>query len=272
MKRSSPYPRLTKSYQGKFPFKIGTTSFIYPDHYIPNVKMLGPFMDEVELLLFESTQFEFLFSKPVVAELSRLSNKFKLSFNVHLPTDVSISHNERIHRQQAVDTLVSVIDRIAPLNPASLTLHIPYNEDSFKRDKLSGWRDRVRRNLEKLLNTGIRGDVIAVETLDYPFEIVADIVAALNLSICMDMGHLINHGYDPMEMFETFRAKIKIIHLHGVENRRDHLALDRLPAKFIEPVFSLMRKFNGSVSLEVFSYADLTASLEFLETIFYAGS
>ena len=49
------YPALSKSYKGLFPFKICTTSFIYPDHYIPNVKMLGPFVDEIELLVFESS-------------------------------------------------------------------------------------------------------------------------------------------------------------------------------------------------------------------------
>ena len=48
------YPALPKSYKGIFPFKIGTTSFIYPDGYVQNVKMLAPYLDEIELILFES--------------------------------------------------------------------------------------------------------------------------------------------------------------------------------------------------------------------------
>ncbi len=43
-----------KSYKGSYQFRLGTTSFIYPDHYLPNVKMLGPYLNEIELLLFES--------------------------------------------------------------------------------------------------------------------------------------------------------------------------------------------------------------------------
>ena len=35
-------------------FKLGTTSFIFPDHIIPNVRKLGAFFDEIELLVFES--------------------------------------------------------------------------------------------------------------------------------------------------------------------------------------------------------------------------
>ena len=85
------YPSLTKSYKGIFPFKICTTSFIYPDHYIPNVKMLGPYMDEIELLLFESQAVDSIPSNAVIAELGHLGREFDLSYNVHLPTDVSLT-------------------------------------------------------------------------------------------------------------------------------------------------------------------------------------
>ena len=44
------YPSLTKSYKGFYPFKLATTSFIYPDDYMPNVKMLGSFFDEIVFL------------------------------------------------------------------------------------------------------------------------------------------------------------------------------------------------------------------------------
>ena len=37
----SMYPSLDRSYKGIFPFNLGTTSFIYPDDYVPNVKMHG---------------------------------------------------------------------------------------------------------------------------------------------------------------------------------------------------------------------------------------
>ena len=45
---------LSKSYKGRFPFTLATTSFIYPDDYVPNVRRLGPYLDEIELLCYES--------------------------------------------------------------------------------------------------------------------------------------------------------------------------------------------------------------------------
>src|SRR5210317_1315717 len=98
------YPSLTKVYKGLYPFKICTTSFIYPDHYIPNVRMLGPYMDEIELLLFESLGSEVLPSRAVISELCRLAGDFDLSYNVHLPTDISISDRDPAQQQRAVET------------------------------------------------------------------------------------------------------------------------------------------------------------------------
>jgi len=37
-----------------FPFRLGATSCIVPAAIIPNIRFLGPYVDEVELVLFES--------------------------------------------------------------------------------------------------------------------------------------------------------------------------------------------------------------------------
>lgn len=47
------YPTLEKSHKGTFPFRLGTTSFIYPDNYETNVRLLAPYLDEIELLFLE---------------------------------------------------------------------------------------------------------------------------------------------------------------------------------------------------------------------------
>jgi hypothetical protein len=31
-----------------YPFRLGTASFIHPDHIVPNVEALAPFLDERE--------------------------------------------------------------------------------------------------------------------------------------------------------------------------------------------------------------------------------
>ncbi|MGD8492082.1 MAG: cobamide remodeling phosphodiesterase CbiR, partial [Desulfobacterales bacterium] len=151
------YPSLSKSYKGAFPFSIGTTSFIYPDDYVPNIKMLGPYLENIELLLFESQHTDALPSKQVITELAGLAADFNLTYNVHLPTDISISSREPGQQKKAVDTIFNVVERVTPLAPTTLTLHVPYDETSFEPETVESWQERVVKNLGTLLAGGISG-------------------------------------------------------------------------------------------------------------------
>ena len=259
------YSTLSKSYKGAFPFNIGTTSFIYPDDYVANVKMLGPYLENIELLLFESNHTDALPSKQVIGELANLAKDFNLTYNVHLPTDISISNRDPQKQSIAVETIVRVVERVAPLCPTTLTLHVPYHDDSLEEDDVKNWQERAIKNLDKILASGIPAQLISIENLDYPFEIVAPVISGLDLTICLDCGHLMLHGDDIQTFFNTYSAKTAIIHLYGVAKNHFHGALDQLSETKMAPIMRLLAKFNGIVSLEVFSYAHLDASLKFLE-------
>mgnify|MGYP001821953852 FL=1 len=259
------YPCLTKVYKGLYPFKICTTSFIYPDHYIPNVRMLGPYMDEIELLLFESLGPEVLPSRAVISELCRLAEEFDLSYNVHLPTDISISDRDLAQQQRAVQTMIRVMELVKPLDASALILHVPYSEKSYDEHIVENWRDKVYRNLAKIKSAVEIQDIITIETLDYPLELLEDIVLDLDLRICLDLGHLIVYDYDLIEVFKKYSYQTSVIHLHGVENDRDHTALDRLSDTLTATVLWILKRFTGVVSLEVFSFENLDASLKHIE-------
>lgn len=263
--RSNAYPRLTKSYKGAYPFKLGTTSFIYPDDYIPNVKMLGHYIDEIELLLFESVDIDTFFPGVVIDELERLATDLKVDYDVHLPLDISISDQDAQNQRHALNALTQIIERVSPLAPSTYCLHIPYNETDFESHSTKKWHARVRSNLEKLLDTGVDAFRISIENLDYPIDLIADIVMELNLSICLDVGHLLHRGDDVADAFNRYFSKISVMHLHGVANNQDHVSLDRLSEERFHPIMKILKRFAGVVSLEVFSFDDLNASLQYLE-------
>jgi sugar phosphate isomerase/epimerase len=258
------YPTLTKSHKGLYPFKICTTSFIYPDHYVPNVRMLGPYMDEIELLLFESQGTDALPSRKVIAELCRLAEEFDLSYNVHLPTDISISDRNPARQRRAVETMIQVIDRVRPLDPSALILHVPYTEKSQREPVVRNWQRRVDQSLKQIVS-GIENEkIIAFETLDYPLELLEDIIVDLDLGICLDLGHLMVYDYDVLEVFNKFAYKTSVLHLHGVENGCDHTTLKRLSDKLFDSVHQVLKQFTGVVSIEVFSFENLDSSLKYL--------
>ncbi|HBD08891.1 MAG TPA: hypothetical protein DCZ69_11580, partial [Syntrophobacteraceae bacterium] len=121
------YPQLPKSYKNAFPFKISAPSFIYPDDYIPNVQLLGPFLDEIELLCFESHPSS-LPSPTTIRELESLAREFRFTYNVHLPSDLDPGSPERKEQMRFIESILRVVDLTRPLEPTTYILHLPYNQ------------------------------------------------------------------------------------------------------------------------------------------------
>jgi sugar phosphate isomerase/epimerase len=258
------------------PFKLATTSFIFPDHIIPNVRKLGAFFDEIELLVFESQPEDVLPSKEDVQTLLSLSQQLNLTYNIHLPFDVSLTCSSLEKRQKAADTLLGVIDRFAPLTPTTHTLHLDMPPEMKKeithQQLLKKWQQRTREGLGALVAELAHPEIISIETLDYPFSLVEDLVAEFDLSVCIDAGHQIKYGHNLLETVEKHQLRTPIMHLHGVSfshgRVKDHTSLDKLPVNFFRQVQPILEKFTGVVSLEVFNLENLNRSLAFLSKRF----
>jgi len=260
------FPPLPKSYKGMFPFKIGTTSFIYPDSYVQNVKMLAPYLDEIELIFFESTPYS-LPSNHEIKELFSLSNEYDLSYNIHLPLDISLGASNSSIRHFAMETIKQVMDLTASLSPTTYTLHLPCEKIDVETEQIKCWKERTYLSMEMLCTSGFNSRIISIETLNYPLEWVEEILIDFNLSVCMDLGHLILYGLDMKDVFNRYKDRTSIIHLHGANESRDHQPLDFLSISNLKTILEMLNRFKGIVSIEVFSYDHLNASLKYLESI-----
>lgn len=258
-------PTLSSSFKNRFPFTLATTSFIYADDYVPNVRRLGPFVDEIELLLFESGSLP---SRKTIRELAALSREHAVGYDIHLPSDVSVGHVDPRRREGAVASLLRVFERVCPLSPSTLTLHIPWEGPSRRPEFFLPWKDRVRQSLAELISAVDNPARISVETLDYPLEWLADVIDEAGLAVCADVGHLLLQGQELPRVFDRFGSRVSIIHLHGVENGRDHLPLDCLPQTAADTVQRVLSEFRGIVSLEVFAFDALEVSLKWLDRRF----
>jgi sugar phosphate isomerase/epimerase len=261
------YHPLSKSYKNAYPFKLCTTSFIYPDGYVPNAKLLGPYLDEIELLLFESRP-GCLPKQNEINELSILAKEYDITYNIHLPTDISFAHKDPIMRQHTAETILRVLDLTSPLFPSTCTLHLSFDEASHEIENVIRWQELTYENIKQLINFGVKAEEISIENLNYPFEWVENIVREFNFAVCMDIGHLIVCGVDIKRFFDSYYDNISIIHLHGIEKGHDHKSLNKLPEKRAGEILEILKKFKKIVSIEIFSYDDLTTSLHFLEKYF----
>lgn len=261
------YPLLPKSYKGLFPFRICAPSFIYPAAWSENAKLLAPYLDEVELLFLESRFPDSFPSATEIETLRHISETHGLTYNIHLPTDISLGAPSRVQQEITVDALKKAVALSESLCPSTYTLHLAFDEASREKATLQAWQARIIGQLGKLLSWGIPSGKISIETLDYPFDWVADIITDLNLGICMDVGHLIVHGKDSADFYNRFQSRIDIIHLHGVQGQTDHLLLSPSTMPQKKTIIDILTSFDKTLSLEVFSYRDLSASLNWINSL-----
>ncbi len=249
-----------------FPFRLGTTSYIYPDQIVPNVAKLAPFLDEIELVLFESEGQD---NYPDEVELRNLMNfclKGEVGFNVHFPIDIFLGDKNEEVRFRGISVVKKVIERTRCLKPSLYTLHFDLRDKNGREETdIEAWRRRIIRSGGEIVKCGMEPGCISVETLGYPFEWIEDIVKEYGFSICLDIGHILIQNQDLSLYLERYLSRTSIIHFHGFQNGIDHLAIDRMPESTLQLIFSNLRNYRGIVSLEVFSIDDLKRSLIILE-------
>jgi sugar phosphate isomerase/epimerase len=254
------------------PFRLGTTSFIYPDHILPNVRKIGALFDEIELLVFESQPTDVLPSRADVRELGQLAQELNLSYNIHLPTDISLTDSSGTQRAKAADTLVRVVELFAPLSPTTFTLHLPMDRSSTTRQDLDAWDNQAKKGLALLVPRLPDPDLVSLETLWYAPDHLYRLVEEYGLSLCIDAGHHFKYGHDLRATFEGFKGHIPLVHLHGVDFSgpvpRDHIGLDRLPQDLFTMTTEMLTAYEGTVSLEVFNLENLNRSLKQLSRVF----
>jgi len=258
------YPNLPKSYKKAFPFKIGCPSYIFPDHIIPNVRAIGPYVDEIELILFESNS-ESLPTGKEIKMLETLSKDLDITYNIHLPLDIYLGSHDDSQRKESIETVIAIFNLTAPLNPTIHTLHLVYDCPADDEEYRIKWKSYLLESFEDLLSGRVAGESISIETLFYPLNWLDDLIDRFKLDVCMDIGHLILQNVQLLEVFERYHDNITMLHLHGVENGKDHRPLSYLSESNWKALARILMKYNGVVSIEVFSFDHLKASLEVFE-------
>jgi sugar phosphate isomerase/epimerase len=256
-----PHPDALRCLKGLFPFRLGTTSYIIPDAAIPNIRFLGPFVDEIELLLFESEGKHSLPSQAEIQDMRRLARDLGLVYNVHLPTDVFAGDPDQAKRRDFRETILRFMERTSPLDPTVYVLHCERREEDGRNpDNLRAWSDRVSESLEKIARSVADPKRIALENLEFPPEAVLPLAERFGMSLCLDIGHLQRYGHD-LSKLPLYLKRSSMVHLHGVSDGRDHLGVHRIPEETWSPIRRALSNFAGGVSIEVFNLKELLPSL-----------
>lgn len=257
--------------------RLGGPSWVYPEDVLPNVRRLAGWVQDVEWLVLEVTHG---LPGPEVAEgLAALGKAYGHSYTVHLPLDLPLGARDEHARHKAVETAREVIEATQRVQPWAYVLHLEPAPEAPDNAPAAGseagtdwspWHERVAESLHAL-GAGAGGEpIIAVENVpEYPPEALWPLLDRLDVSLCLDVGHLLRQGRDPRPLLERHLARTRVIHLHGVEDGHDHRSLAAMDQGVLAGLLRTIRRrsFHGVVTIECFAAEPFFESWELVEGI-----
>lgn len=259
-------PRLPRSWKNRYPFRLACPSFVYPADYDVNVDLLGPHVDEIELLLFES-QAASLPTPGMISRLADLGARHAVGYHVHLPTDMALVGDLAAGRCAAAAKISAITRLVAPLKPRFFILHLetPVDQGQAVVDDRRRWEDWACKGLQQLAAAGCDLQALRIENQFVPLDWLASVAEVFDLKLCLDIGHLHLTGAGLETVLSRWPTRIDALHIHGVADGRDHRSLACLPSRDQRLLARYLRSFRGSVTVEVFDYEGLDDSLRLLE-------
>ena len=164
-----------------------------------------------------------------IERLGALRAETGVSYTVHLPLwSIELSTPLKPVREGSVQVLLDTMEATLPLEPEVYVLHatgglaaefyhmdLPDLAQSFV---LRQFQKGARESIETLLaQTGVPSRQLAIETVEFPFDLTWELAEALDLSICLDIGHVLVGFSGPLGLFDVLEQclpRLSEVHLH----------------------------------------------------------
>ncbi len=227
------------------------------------------------------------FTTPTIERLAALKSELGLSYTVHLPLwSVELSTPLTPVRQGSIRAVLDILEAVGPLDPEVCVLHatgslagefyrMPFPEPA-RSLILRQFQGAAGESIRAILaESGLPSRKLAIETIEFPFDLTLEFAENLDLSICLDTGHVLAGFSGPIGLYEALELclpRLAEVHLHDapwqgpqkqIAYGMDHQPLgsgdldsrrllDRLEqADFAGPVIFELRVDQALASLEV---------------------
>lgn len=152
-----------------------------------------------------------------------------VTYTLHLPLwSVEPSTPLTPVRRGSVEAVVESIRTTRPLEPEVYVLHATgalaaefYNmkiSETARALILRQFQNGARESIQTLLaETGLPSRKLAVETIEFPLDLTLELAEELDLSICLDTGHVLAGfpgWFDFFEVVERVLPRLAEVHLH----------------------------------------------------------
>jgi sugar phosphate isomerase/epimerase len=242
------------------PWRLGSTSYVYPGDLVHNAERLAGQVADLELVLFdlESGQSN-LPSSGEVSRLAEVAARNGLTYTVHLPLDL---RSTRLEPHRSLRTAQRVIKLTAPLQPYAYIFHL----DGQGIDQ-PDWLAQASAAVANLIQLVDNPASLALENLEnYAPEQLLPIFAAFPIRRTLDIGHLWKAGRDPLPLLDAWLPQTSVIHLHGLAET-DHRSLAVMTPAQLDPIIARLLDWHGVLTLEVFEEDFFTSRAALIQAL-----
>ncbi len=166
---------------------------------------------------------------PTIERLAELKEETGLTYTVHLPLwSVELSTPLAPVREGSVRAVIDTVQATLPLEPELYVLHATgalaaefYHmdlPDFAKTFILQQFQSQACNSLQTILTeTGIASRQLAIETIEFPLDLTLELAEELDLTLCLDTGHVLVGFSGPVDLFDALERclpRLSEIHLH----------------------------------------------------------
>lgn len=192
-------------------------------------RLAGFGFDPIELGGDKVLFFPHAFAPATVEQLAQARADLGITYTVHLPLwSVEPSTPLTPVRLGSVRSAVEVIRATRPLAPEVYVFHATgalaaefYRMELPEQARwliLRQFQAQALASLRAILEeTGLPPRQLAIETVEFPFELTLELAEALDLAFCLDTGHVLSGFSGPVDLFDVLEAclpRLAEIHLH----------------------------------------------------------
>ena len=255
----------------EFSFKLGATSLTYPNlDLVENIRRTSEEFDLVELTLEYPRNLPL--EKEKIAELKELKEEKALDYSIHLPLSIRLATTNPHLRKASVEVVATTYKKAEKLDPELYTLHVspvyyPGGSPLTHLFEIKQFQNQLEKARESLLELKKYLDPgkIAVENLFTDVSRLQGFLDREGFRRCLDVGHMVKRGEDPVLHYYENADSIINLHLHGVIEGTDHQQLEPESDNLnLVGLFEALkdRGYEGPVVLEQFKPEHLNRSLE----------
>ncbi|MGM9991368.1 MAG: cobamide remodeling phosphodiesterase CbiR [Candidatus Bruticola sp.] len=208
---------------------VGASGCTWEAPIIDNVRRLAPYVDNIEIIVYEYDGLSNYPSPSELQEMVDLAERFSCSYTVHLPASLNVHPLHKRWQQQVLNEWRRAAEALSCLNPRAYIWH--WESEALSKcpaADLQSWLEVTECMAEAFLNMRLlQPDLLCVENLCYDYTLIWPLINRLGLSVCLDLGHAWKNGSISSNFWSKIWPRLGALHLHGVQKYSgiDHIAI-----------------------------------------------